>query len=205
MRVAPPSSSDASGRGTPWRRSPSAAAAPRAVGGGARAGAGGRGVGRARATPAPEPSLGLASHVNLERLVSGLLQNCKRGGVLVIADGGNPAVGCPEVRSGRKEGRDVGNELPREGPCRWHRWGGWRCGNHRVDMLDRLLDKIRVVAGEFEGAEALAGVKILEDVQEELVEQSVLLYRDEEGQAFGVILGRDAVHRVVLLEVEQAA
>jgi hypothetical protein len=48
-------------------------------------------------------------------------------------------------------------------------------------------------------------VKILEDVQEELVEQSVLLYRDEEGQAFGVIFGRDAVHRVVLLEVEQAA
>jgi hypothetical protein len=72
-------------------------------------------------------------------------------------------------------------------------------------MLDRLLDKIRVVAGEFEGAEALAGVKLLEDVQEELVEQSVLLDRDEEGQAGSVIFGRDAVHRVVLLEVEQTA
>jgi hypothetical protein len=69
-----------------WRRSPSAA--PRAVGGGAGAGAGGRGVGRANASesPAPEPSLGLASHVNLERLVSALLQHCKRGGVLVIAE-----------------------------------------------------------------------------------------------------------------------
>jgi hypothetical protein len=32
--------------------------------------------------------LGLASHVNLERLVSCLLQHCKRGGVLVITDGG---------------------------------------------------------------------------------------------------------------------
>ncbi len=76
-------------------------------------------------------------------------------------------------------------------------------------MLDRVLDKFRVVAGELEGAdsaaEALAGVKTLQDVQEELVEQSVLLYRDEEGQAFVVIFGRDAVHRVVLLEVEQAA
>ena len=123
-----------------------------------------------RATPAPEPSLGLASHVSLERLVSGLLQNCKRGGVLVIADGGNPAVVGPEVRSGRKEGRDVGNELPREGPCRWQLWGGWRCGNQRVDTLDRLLDKCRVVTGEFEGAEALAGVKILQHVQEELVQ-----------------------------------
>jgi hypothetical protein len=48
-------------------------------------------------------------------------------------------------------------------------------------------------------------VKTLQDVQEELVEQSVLLYGDEEGQAFVVIFGRDAVHRVVLLEVEQAA
>ena len=35
--------------------------------------------------PAPEPSLGLASHVNLKRLVGGLLQYCERGG-------GNPAV-----------------------------------------------------------------------------------------------------------------
>ncbi len=51
-----------------------------------------------------------------------------------------------------------------------------------------------------------AGVKILQHVQEELVEQSVLLYHDgdEEGQGF-VIFGRDAVRHVVLLEVEQAA
>lgn len=41
--------------------------------------------------------------------------------------------------------------------------------------------------------------------QEELVEQSVLLYGDEEGQVFVVIFGRNAVRHVVLLEVEQAA
>ncbi len=127
MRSEAPSSSDASGAGG---RAGVAAPAPLPApsGGGAGAGGGGR-VGRARASPAPEPSLGLASHVNLERLVSGLLQHCKRGGVLVTADGGNPAVVGPEVRSGRKEGRDVGNKLPREGPCRWLLWGGWRCGN----------------------------------------------------------------------------
>ncbi len=51
-------------------------------------------------------------------------------------------------------------------------------------------------------------MKILQDVQEELVEQSVqtvLLYGDEEGQVCVVIFGRDAVRHVVLLEVEQAA
>jgi len=126
--------------------------------------------------------LGLASQVSLERLVSCLLQHCKRGGVLVIADGGNPAVVGPVVRRGRKEGREVGNELPREGPCLCHRLSGCRCGNRGVDMLDRLLDKFRVGAGEFESAEALGGVKIVQDVQEEL-----------------------AVRHVVLLEVEQAA
>jgi hypothetical protein len=41
--------------------------------------------------------------------------------------------------------------------------------------------------------------------QEELVEQSVLLYGDEEGQVFVVIFGLNAVRHVVLLEVEQAA
>jgi hypothetical protein len=81
----------------------------------------------------------------------------------------------------------------------------WHCRNQRVDTLDRLLDKFRVVTGELEGAEALAGVKTLQDVQEEIVEQSVLLYGDEEGQVFVVIFGRYAVRRVVLLEVEQAA
>jgi hypothetical protein len=116
---------------------------------------------------------------------------------LVIADGGNSAVVGLEVRSGGKEGRYVGNKLPREGPCRWHLWGGCRCGNQRVDTLDRLLDKCRVGTGEFEGAEALAGVKIFQHVQEELVEQSVLLYGDEEGHGF-VIFGRNAVCRLVL-------
>jgi hypothetical protein len=75
-----------------WRRSPSAA--PRAAGGGASPGIRGPGGGRvgwARASTAPEPSLGLVSHVNFECLVSGLLQYCERGGVLVIAGhSGNP-------------------------------------------------------------------------------------------------------------------
>jgi hypothetical protein len=99
-----------------------------------------------RASPAPEPSLGLASHVNLERLVRGLVQHCKHGGVRVISDGGNLAVVELEVRSGRKEGSDVGNELPRLGevPCRWHLWGCCHCGNQKVDTRDRLLDKCRV-------------------------------------------------------------
>ena len=47
-------------------------------------------------------------------------------------------------------------------------------------------------------------MKILQHVQEELVEQSILLGGDEEWLGF-VIFGRDAVCRVVLLEVEQAA
>ncbi len=50
----------------------------------------------------------------------------------------------------------------------------------------------------------LGGVKILQHVQEELIEQSVLLGGDEEGHGF-IIVGRDAVCRVVLLVVEQAA
>ena len=113
-------------RETRWRRSPSAAAAPRAVGGGAGAGAGGRGV----ASPAPEPSLGLASHVSLERLVSSLLQHCKRGGVPVIADGGNPAVAVLEVRSGRKEGTG----RTRWAICSplWGRRGAGLCRNLRA-------------------------------------------------------------------------
>ena len=41
--------------------------------------------------------------------------------------------------------------------------------------------------------------------QEELVEQSVLLYGDEEGQVFVVIFRHNAVRLLVLLEVEQAA
>jgi hypothetical protein len=34
--------------------------------------------------------------------------------------------------------------------------------NQRVDTLDRLLDKCRVGTGEFDGTEALAGVKIFQ-------------------------------------------
>ena len=52
--------------------------------------------------------------------------------------------------------------------------------------------------------DACARVKILQHVQEELVEQSVSLGGDDEGHGF-VIFGRDAVCRAVLLEVEQAA
>ena len=50
----------------------------------------------------------------------------------------------------------------------------------------------------------LAGVKILQHVQEELVEKSVLLRGDEEGLG-RIIFGLEAVLRVVLFEVEQAA
>jgi hypothetical protein len=60
-------------------------------------GGGGR-VGRARASPAPEPSLGLARHVNLERPSAESSSIASFGGVLVIADGGNPAVVGLEVR-----------------------------------------------------------------------------------------------------------
>ncbi len=121
MRSEAPSSSDAAGAGgrsgvAPQRRSPRYRG--RSRGRGRRPRRTGEGI------PSPEPSLGLASHVNLERLVSGLLQHCECGGVLVITDGRNPAVVGPEVRSGGKEGRDVGNTLPLEGPCRWHLWSG---------------------------------------------------------------------------------
>jgi hypothetical protein len=71
-------------------------------------------------------------------------------------------------------------------------------------MLDGALDKVRVVTGESEVAEALAGVKIFQHVQEELVEQSVLLRGDEEGLG-RITFGLDAVLLVVLLEVELAA
>ncbi len=57
---------------------------------------------------------------------------------------------------------------------------------------------MRVGTGELEGGETLASVKILQHVQEELVEQLVLLGGYEEGHGF-VIFGRDAVCRVVLL------
>ncbi len=48
-----------------------------------------------------------------------------------------------------------------------------------VNILDHVLDKGRIIAGELEGAEALAGVKIFQHVQKELVEKSVLLQGDE--------------------------
>ncbi len=89
-----------------------------------------------------------------------------------------PSLDLKYGAAGRKAAnlaRDVGNELPREGPCRWHLCGGFRCGNQRLDTLDRLLDKCRVCTSELKGAEALGGVKIFRHIQEELVEQSVLL------------------------------
>ena len=54
------------------------------------------------------------------------------------------------------------------------------------------------------GAGGGRGAGAGQHVQEELVEQSVLLGGDEEWLGFA-IFGRDAVCRVVLLEVEQAA
>ena len=103
-----------------WCRSPSAA--PRATGGGYGAGGGGR-VGRMRAYPAPEPSLGLASHVNLEHLVSGLPQYCERGGVYSHR---RLRKSCRRWTCSKEqwaEGGYAGNELPREGPCRWQSLG----------------------------------------------------------------------------------
>ena len=55
-----------------------------------------------------------------------------------------------------------------------------------------------------EGSKALAGVKILQDVQEELAQKPVLLRGEKEGLV-RIIFGLEAVLRVVLLEVEQAA
>ncbi len=60
---------------------------------------------RPRRTGEGIPSAGTI--LNLELLISSLLQHCKHGGVLVIADGGNLAVVRLEVRNGRKEGRDA--------------------------------------------------------------------------------------------------
>jgi hypothetical protein len=65
------------------------------------------------------------------------------------------------------------------GPGWWYLWGGCSCRNEGVKRLDHLLDKGRIVAGEVEGAEALAGVKIFQHVQEKLVEKSVFLGGDE--------------------------
>ncbi len=148
--------------------------------------------------PAQEPSLGLAGHVVLEVLVVGLLQTVKGCSVLVIADACNPDVVGPEVRSGGKDGCNVGNELQWEGPGLLHLLGSCRCRNQGVDTLNGALDKVKVVTGELEVAKALAGVKIYQHVQEELVEQSVFLWGDKEGLGC-IIFGS------VLLEVEQAA
>jgi hypothetical protein len=91
MRSEAPSSSDAAGTGG------RAAPLPAPSGGGAGAGGGGR-VGRARASAAPEPSsgLGLASHVNLEHLVSGLLQHCGRGKVVSSSIAARGIASCRE-------------------------------------------------------------------------------------------------------------
>ena len=67
------------------------------------------------------------------------------------------------------------------------------------------LDKLGVVAGKFEGTEALVRVKVFQHVQEEFVQQSVIgLGRGEELQS-GIVFWLDAVSRTILLEVEQAA
>jgi hypothetical protein len=128
--------------------------------------------------------LGLLSQVKLEHIVACLLQTFEGCGVLVIANSGNPAVVCPEVRSDGKKASEVGDELPREGPGWWHFWGSCSCRKQlqlpeALKILDHLLDECRIVAGQLEGAEALAGVKIVQHVQKELVEKSVLLGGDE--------------------------
>ncbi len=74
----------------------------------------------------------------------------------------------------------------------------------QVDFLDCILDKVGILAGEFEVAEALNGVKIFQHilVQKELVEKFVVGLGCRLG---GIIHGLDAVGRAVLLPVEQAA
>ena len=73
-----------------------------------------------------------------------------------------------------------------------------------IDTLNHLLDEVWVGTSDFEVYKALPLVNFCHHVQVELVEQSVVSRRDEEG--LGVILfWLDAVCRVVLLEVEQAA
>jgi hypothetical protein len=48
-----------------------------------------------------------------------------------------------------------------------------------------------------------AGVKIIQHVQEDLVQKSVLLHGDEQGPC-RIIFGLDAALRVVLFDVEKA-
>jgi hypothetical protein len=83
MRSEASSSADAAGA---WGRAGLAAPAPLPAPPGAAPGPGeaaaSDGLGHPVPSPAPEPSLGLVSHVNLERLVSSHLQHCKRGGGL---------------------------------------------------------------------------------------------------------------------------
>jgi hypothetical protein len=52
--------------------------------------------------------------------------------------------------------------------------GGWRRRNSGIYTLDYLLDEVGLITGNLERAEALACVEILQHIQEELVEQSVL-------------------------------
>ena len=118
-----------------------------------------------------------------------------------------PGVGVPEVHGDRKEACDVGNKLPREGHGRRNLSAGWRCWNRGVNTLDHLLDELGLSTRNFEIREALAGVKIFQHVQEELVEQPVLARGSVEGHLL-IVFWIDAVccdSCVVLLVVEQAA
>ncbi len=124
---------------------------------------------------------------------------------MIIAEATGPVVNGLVVCSDGKEGGDVGNKLPREGPGRWQRLGCGCCRYCKVDLPDGFLDKLGVVAGKFEGTEALASGKVFQHVQEEFVQQSVIgLGRGEEGQC-GIDFWLDAVSMTFLLEVEQAA
>ena len=116
-----------------------------------------------------------ADHVSTELLVVGLIQRIEGCYVLVIVEASNPAVDWHKERGDGREGGDVGNKLQREGPGCWSLCGCWRGKFRRVEFLDRFLDKVGIVTGEFEGAKALACAKIFQHVQKNTLSNSNLL------------------------------
>ncbi len=71
-------------------------------------------------------------------------------------------------------------------------------------MREQKKKRLQHAISAYQEELLLAGVKILQHVQEELIEKSFLLRGDEEGLG-RIIFGLEAVLNVVLLEVEQAA
>jgi hypothetical protein len=116
----------------------------------------------------------------------------------------NPEVACPEERGRGKMGGNVGNLLPREGPGLWNPFAGYCRQNRRVEMHDDLLDERGIRTGELESVQTMAGVKLFQHVQEEIVEQLVVSRVGEEGLG-GIIFCLDAVGLMALPEMEQAA